>query len=612
MKKLALLLSGLAIGTAAMAQISITGSNLTYSQDFNTLDITGTNLTNLPTGWSIYEWGGTGANTSYRAGDGSSNSGDTYSFGASGATERALGSLASGGVAKINYGASFTNNTGTSITGFSITFNQEQWRAGDANPLNLDSTRVFYSLTSTIADSNFTDWTEIPLLQMTSIIPIATGGSGNGLDGNLTTLLKTALETVNVPNGTTLTLRFYDWNSGGSDDANAIDDLSMTFITGTPPPPNYKPMVVMLDPADNSSNLPVSTTMIRMAFDRIVTKGTGSIVLHNDTDGTNQTFNVTSSAVTLSGGTTGDTVSITGITLAAGKAYHVTFDSTAFDTAGYKSYGVYDATTWNFSTTPGTATGINETFDAACATGSLPMGWTRENILGNNQQWNCAGTVGTDRYMQMNGFAGSANNDNEDWLITPAINMAGQSNTMLYFRGYKGFTGSDIDVLMSTNYSGTGDPNNATWNSLGINFSGATSSWATYSSVLNNSTNPVHIAFKYNCSAAGADCAQWRIDSVVVSGTASILSVKGNNQLPVEVLGAANSNRILVGFSVEKPAIVTASVYDLTGREVFRSNIQAQGGSNRVALTPSSLTPGMYIVRITNGTEYGVVKAIVE
>ncbi|MFZ2630880.1 MAG: hypothetical protein WA081_07485, partial [Desulfosalsimonadaceae bacterium] len=69
------------------------------------------------------------ANTLYTAGDGSSNTGDTYSFGATGSSERAFGTLLSGSLVS-TVGASFTNNTGQMISSLLITYAGEQWRQG--------------------------------------------------------------------------------------------------------------------------------------------------------------------------------------------------------------------------------------------------------------------------------------------------------------------------------------------------------------------------------------------------------------------------------------------------------------------------------------------------
>lgn len=73
---------------------NFTGS---YSQTFDSLATTGINNTALPTGWVIAETGG-GArdNEQYAADNGGTNTGDTYSYGAIGAPDRALGGLQTG------------------------------------------------------------------------------------------------------------------------------------------------------------------------------------------------------------------------------------------------------------------------------------------------------------------------------------------------------------------------------------------------------------------------------------------------------------------------------------------------------------------------------------
>jgi len=606
MKKLLLLISSLAFTQAMMAQISITGSNLTYTQDFNTLSTTTTPSSTLPSGWQIWESGtGAAADQMYIGDTGGSNGGNTYSYGAAAASDRALGSLASGSVTP-RFGAKFVNNTGTTITKVNLTHRVEQWRLGNINAHN-DSTLFFYSTNATGVNDSTATWVEVPTMMMNSVL--TSGTTAGAIDGNTNFSTKVDSFTVTIPNGGSLVIRWVDKNIVGSDDGLSVDDLLMTFSTSTPPPPNYRPNVVYVSPADNSMNVPVNTSVLKMAFNRRVTKGTGNLYLYNDTDGTNFPLDVNNAAVVVNN----DTVSVAGVILALGKSYHVNFDSTAFDTAGYKSYGIYDATTWNFSTPPIPPTSINETFDAACATNNLPMGWTRENVVGANQQWGCAGGVNPNKYVQMNGFAAAANNDNEDWLITPGIDLSASTNPTLFFRAQRRFNLiNNVSVLYSTNYSGAGNPNTATWTNLNVNFNNLdTAVWSTFSAPLMVG-NPTYVAFKYNCTAAAADCGQWRIDSVVVTSTTSILSVKGNNQMPVSVLGASSATNINIGFVMEKATIVATEIYDLNGRMIYRKEVQTINGTNRVALTPSFLPSGMYIVRVVNGNEYGVAKAIIQ
>lgn len=96
----------------AAGTISLTLFGVAHTQDFDTLAGSGTSST-VPTGWDFSE-SGTDANTLYTAGTGSSNTGDSYSFGSTGSTDRAFGGLQSGTLIP-TIGASFTNNTGGAI-----------------------------------------------------------------------------------------------------------------------------------------------------------------------------------------------------------------------------------------------------------------------------------------------------------------------------------------------------------------------------------------------------------------------------------------------------------------------------------------------------------------
>src|SRR5678815_3660854 len=102
------------LASTAPAQILMSGG--TYSGTFDFLTITGTgsswiNNVTLP-GWYVSKSVAPNDVTDYDAGSGSSTTGSLYSFGSSGSTERALGSLASGTTGDFAYGVRFVNDTG--------------------------------------------------------------------------------------------------------------------------------------------------------------------------------------------------------------------------------------------------------------------------------------------------------------------------------------------------------------------------------------------------------------------------------------------------------------------------------------------------------------------
>jgi len=122
----------LAEGASGSGTVSIINS-APILQNFDTLSNSTTPSNVLPTGWYLTEIGtGGAADGSYVVGTGSSNAGGAYSFGATSSTDRALGSVGSGTVTPVYFGAKFTNNSTGPVTALAIEFNGEMWRRGPA------------------------------------------------------------------------------------------------------------------------------------------------------------------------------------------------------------------------------------------------------------------------------------------------------------------------------------------------------------------------------------------------------------------------------------------------------------------------------------------------
>jgi uncharacterized protein len=227
----ALALVVLAVFMAAMpaaAQVSVTALGSPVGEDFDTLASSGTSSA-LPPGWVFLETG-TNANATYTAGTGSGNAGDTYSFGATGSSERALGGLQSGSLVPL-FGASFVNDTGTTVTELVIAYTGEQWRLGAAG--RVDRVDFQYSLGATSLNTG--TYTDFDALDFTG--PTSTGTTG-ALDGNAAAnrAARVASLPVSLAPGATIWIRWADFNATGADDALAVDDFSLTATAaGTDP-----------------------------------------------------------------------------------------------------------------------------------------------------------------------------------------------------------------------------------------------------------------------------------------------------------------------------------------------------------------------------------------
>lgn len=221
-----------ALGSSAMSQaapISLAATGTAYTQNFNTLASTGTSST-VPDGWAFAE-GGTNANTTYTAGTGSDNAGDTFSFGAAGSTDRALGGLRSGTLIPV-FGVGFTNMTGSALTSLLIAYTGEQWRLGTTG--RADRLDFEYSLNATAVNTG--TWTAFDALDFSSPTTTGTAGSQNGNAAANRLALSSTLANLNIANGASFWLRWTDFDASGADDGLAVDDFSLTANSTVPEP----------------------------------------------------------------------------------------------------------------------------------------------------------------------------------------------------------------------------------------------------------------------------------------------------------------------------------------------------------------------------------------
>ncbi|UCV20264.1 PEP-CTERM sorting domain-containing protein [Ferribacterium limneticum] len=209
-----------AAGSAQATPISLTSPGGTYEQNFDTLAHLGSSFTNtaLPAGWAIAESGGTRANQAYAVGAGSGQTGDTYSFGEAGSTERALGSLSSGTLIPM-FGAEFINNTDATITTLDIAFTGELWRLGTA--ARTDKLTFQYSTDATsLTTGTYHDFSAL------DFVTPNTTWDGNAKD-NFKDIHATIIG-LDIAAKSTFWIRWSDIDAGGSDDGLAIDNFSLT------------------------------------------------------------------------------------------------------------------------------------------------------------------------------------------------------------------------------------------------------------------------------------------------------------------------------------------------------------------------------------------------
>jgi hypothetical protein len=212
------------IAATRASALTVFQFNSAVTENFDSLAASATGSA-LPPGWGFFE-SGTSANTTYSAGAGTSATGDTYSFGAVGSTDRAFGTLLTGSLSAALV-LNLTNGTSAAITQIGIAYVGEQWRLGSTG--RADRLDFAYSLDGT-------NWVEVDALDF--IAPNSSGPVG-ALDGNATgnrIEVIGALSGLNLAVGQSLWLRWADYGAAGSDDGLGIDNFSLTAIQPVAPP----------------------------------------------------------------------------------------------------------------------------------------------------------------------------------------------------------------------------------------------------------------------------------------------------------------------------------------------------------------------------------------
>ncbi len=182
-------------------------------------------------GWEFLHKSGSGSNAVFAQGAGTSTSSGMYSVGASGGTERALGSLAAG-TGVYAFGIRLVNQTGSSLNKISGSFTAEQWRKGGSGNRNTWIGKYSVGILNSIDPPNLLNHS---LMNFSSIQYSTGAGSLNGNSPENQTNIQFTITGIEWKNGEELVLRWDDVDETGSDDLVAIDNFSFTadFDTST-------------------------------------------------------------------------------------------------------------------------------------------------------------------------------------------------------------------------------------------------------------------------------------------------------------------------------------------------------------------------------------------
>lgn len=165
-------------------------------------------------------------------------------------------------------------------------------------------------------------------------------------------------------------------------------------------------------------------------------------------------------------------------------------------------------------------------FNNCTNNGEPASGWIAYSVKGQ-QVWACTsfGHNSTNG-VNINGYSGGTV-DNEDWLISPPLQISTMNLPVFRFWSRGEFSGPALRLLVSTDYSGTGDPGMATWTDLNAYFPPLTNTW-TMTDGINLSAykgpSKLYLAFKY-ISTEEEGSARWTLDDMDVTDRTTLLTV---------------------------------------------------------------------------------------
>lgn len=221
--------------SSGKAQLLFNGS---YSEDFDTLPITGTGSTNT---FSLAGWYSN--DTTIVATNGSSGYSGLLSLGSSSSTERALGSGGADSTGTTYYALRLVNDTGATIPSVYVSYVGETWRQGAATSNDPYGLEFAFSRDATgVEDGTYFRRSTLDYISSVPLVVAdpASSGMASAINGNADAnrTLVSAMLTFSGgwQPGQELWLRWTDLNSNGFDASVGIDNLS---IVAVPEPQTY-------------------------------------------------------------------------------------------------------------------------------------------------------------------------------------------------------------------------------------------------------------------------------------------------------------------------------------------------------------------------------------
>lgn len=220
--------------------------------------------------------------------------------------------------------------------------------------------------------------------------------------------------------------------------------------------------------------------------------------------------------------------------------------------------------------------------------------FTNQSVIGA-QVWTYDATY---KCSKMTGYVTSVYNANEDWLISPTINLIGKNNATLVFEhagNYFGTLSNETTLWISDNYI-DGAPSTANWTELtiptnvtNINYTFVNSGSVNLADYTNKS---IRIAFKYVSTTTKAGT--WEIKNFAIFG---------------QTTGTSNPKASSFNAYVNGKTLELKNVADGSTVEIFNAlGAKLQSSELVNGAVAINLSKGLYVVRVGKNTQKFMVK----
>ncbi len=179
--------------------------------------------------------------------------------------------------------------------------------------------------------------------------------------------------------------------------------------------------------------------------------------------------------------------------------------------------------------------------------------------------------------------------NNTAWAILPKITGA-PALTMSFWNAAKK-AGSELHVLVSTDYQGYGDPSSATWTDVTSNFTLSGGGWTGVSSGdadLSSYGSDFYVAFKYEETAGNTNT--WEVDTIAFAPVSSTGITSPVNDEVFTVYPNPVSSVLYVNAGEG-----TLQILDNSGRAVKSLNV-----NGHASVDVADLAPGIYFARLSS------------